>query len=188
MKSVVLGLLSASLLLFASAGLAVAQQQGTSGGPVLGDFFSDRALLVSGWSAEDLTKILDDFASKYKEALPNFRHVVLSDGKTLRVSLPNDLSPDLLSFLVNYVHYPEDFDLKHKKIVAVGVATLTQEFDAPSSELGKKAYIYIPSEDSEYDLVYLRVGDHTYSQSFTTMRWERVDAPRLSAATRALIP
>ena len=155
---------------------------------MLGDFFSDRALLVSGWTAEELAKILGDFESKYKGALPSFRREVLSVGKALRVSLPNDFPPDLLSFLVNYIHYPENFDLKNRKIAAVGMSTLTGEFEAPSDEIGKKAFIYIPSGDDEYDLVYVRVGEHTYSQSFTTMSWKRVDESRLSAATRALMP
>ena len=155
---------------------------------MLSDFFSDRALLVSGWSAEELGKILGDFESKYKDALPRFRRVVLSDGKTLRVSLPNDFPPDLLSFLVNYIHYPENWELKNRKIAAVGMATVTQDFDAPSAELGKKAFIYIPSGDNEYDLVYVRVGEHTYSQSFTNMSWKRVEESRLPSATRALMP
>ena len=188
MKAVVLRSLTASLLLYASLGLAVAQEQGTREGPVLGDFFSDRALLVNGWSPEELAKVLGDFESKYKDALPSFRREVFSDGKTLRVSLPNDFPPDLLSFLVNYIHYPEKFDPKKRKIAAVGMSTLTREFDAPSAELGKKAFIYIPSGDSEYDLVYMRVGEHTYAQSFTTMSWKRVEASRMSAATRALMP
>jgi hypothetical protein len=188
MKTVVLRLLTTCLVLYASLGLAVAHEQGTRDGPVLGDFFSDRALLVSGWSSEELAKILDDFESKYKDALPSFKRVVLSDGKTLRVSLPKDFPPDFLSFLVNYIHYPENFDIKSRKIAAVGMSTLTKEFDAPSAELGKKAFIYIPADDNEYDIVYVRVGKHTYSRSFTTMSWKRVEASRLSAATRALMP
>jgi hypothetical protein len=188
MKTVVLRLLTACLLLYASLGFAVAQEQGTREGPVVGDFFSDRALLVSGWSSEELAKILDDFESKYKDGLPSFRRVIISDGKTLRVSLPKDFPPDFLSFLVNYIHYSENIDLKNRNIAAVGMSTLTREFEAPSAELGKKAFIYIPLGDNEYDLVYVRVGEHTYSQSFTTMSWKRVEASRLSAATRALMP
>ena len=156
--------------------------------PVVADLFSDRTLLVSGWSTEDLERILTDFASKYEDLQTSFRHVVFVNGAVKKVSLPNDFAPDMLSFLVNYVNYPEGFDLKGRNIAAIGMAILTSGFHAPSSEVGKKAFFYVPSNDKDYDQVYVRVGSHTYAQSFTTMRWKQVTEPRLSASTMALVP
>lgn len=70
MKAVVLKLLMACLVLFASLGVAVAHEQGTKEGPELGDFFSDRALLVSGWSSEELAKIATRSVGEKLSPLP----------------------------------------------------------------------------------------------------------------------
>ena len=176
------------LVLLASASAAKAQTTKFEQGPTVADFFSDKALFVTGWSTDELEKILGDFASKYKDLFPHLKHVVFVSGGTHKVSLPADLPPDLLSFLVNYIHYPENFDLRGRTIAVVGIATLTRDFNAPAAEIGMKANFYIPSNDKDHDLVYIQVGAHTYEQSFTTMQWKRVAQPRMSKEAKALIP
>jgi hypothetical protein len=156
-------------------------------GPLLGDLFSDKALVVDGWSSEELEKILADFASKYKENVGTFRHVIFAKGATKRVSLPDDLAPDLLSYLVNYVHYPDNLELEGRNPVAIGIATVTRDFGAPPSEIGKKAYFYVPSKDKDFDVVYIKVGPHVYEQSFTSMEWKPMKDPRLSDSARTLM-
>src|SRR5581483_10559146 len=82
---------------------------------------NDKALIVYGWSIDELQKILSQFKANYK--IPNRKHLIRSEGDRLRVNFPEDLEPDLFSFLVNYVQYPEGFDLKGRSITSAGTAT-----------------------------------------------------------------
>jgi hypothetical protein len=50
------------------------------------------------------------------------------------------------------------------------------------------AWIYMPDNDHEYDLAYLRrASGQTYRISFTNMVWEPVADSRLPAGVRALL-
>ena len=63
----------------------------------------------------------------------------------------------------------------------VGTATLSKEFPVPDAALfGKKALFYVPANDRQYDVVYVRVGnDATFENSCGAKNWKRVDDPRL---------
>jgi hypothetical protein len=62
----------------------------------------------------------------------------------------------------------------------VGKALITPDFHPPSNSLvGQKAIFYIPSNDQKYDLVYVRVGDETFENSFAARRWKRVTDSRI---------
>jgi hypothetical protein len=83
---------------------------------------------------------------------------------------------------VNYLNYPKDYDLKTRSISVTGHATLTAAFHLPSKSLiGKNAVFYVPSADQDFDLVYIRVDNETYVNSFAGSRWKKVNNPRLPA-------
>lgn len=74
-------------------------------------------------------------------------------------------------FLVNYLHYPEDFDLARREIGATATVTLTERMGTPAGLTGRKATIYVPAGDTDYDLVYMRVEPASYFEiSFTNLR------------------
>jgi hypothetical protein len=129
-----------------------------------------------------LEKILRGFTRTYKDQLgPSwcFRMEPLSsDG--FRITFPNDIAPDSLSFLVNYLRYPEDLDLATHDVAVLGRVTLTPQFPLPRQDyIGQKARIYVPSNDQQYDLVYVAVGSDYFEQSFTKLRWKPVQDSRV---------
>lgn len=141
---------------------------------------NDKALIVYGWNSGEIRKILSDFAATYK--LHGFKYLIRTEDQPLRVVFPDDIEPDLFSFLVNYVQYPIGFDLKSRSIVSTGAVTLTPEFDLPSPALsGQRALFYVPTDDNEHDLVYVRVGELTYENSFAGQCWQRKEDPRIPA-------
>ncbi len=129
------------------------------------------------------------FSKSYRDQLePQFAfHTETMEGGAIRISFPNDIPPLQLSFLVNYLEYPTGFDLSSHSIAVLGRATLTDAYPIPRPELrGKKARIYVPSNDQEHDLVYIDVGSEFYEQSFTDGAWKRVQDGRVPDNVRAI--
>lgn len=149
---------------------------------------NDTTVYVRGWTRSELDQILSDFDGIYD--LPKPGDWTVTDGPhgDLVIAFPSDIQPKLLLFLVNYIQYPEKFDLKHRTIGVLCRVTLTSAFGLPAASLvGQKAMIYVPANDTEYDLVYARVeSGGAYKIPFTTLIWERVSDPRLPNSVQAL--
>jgi len=141
-----------------------------------------KEIVVRGWTNEELSGILTDFADAYNNDLgPNFDYEVQPhDNGSVRITFPHDIPPLQFSFLINYVQYPKNYDLKRRSISVVGKALITPDFHPPSKGMaGQNAIFYIPSNDQKNDLVYVRVGDETFENSFAARRWKRVTDSRI---------
>jgi hypothetical protein len=141
-----------------------------------------KEVIVSGWTSEELSSILAGFAEMYEGHLGHdFDYAVYPDDKgSTRIMFPHDIPATQFSFLVKYLQYPKNYDLKERSISVVGKATITQDFHPPGKNLvGQKAIFYIPSNDQDCDLVYVHVGDETFENSFAARRWKKVADSRL---------
>jgi len=147
---------------------------------------SDKRVVVRGWTNDELHNILKAFAKMYE--LPESFVTQEHTGDSVLLSFPNDIPSHLLFFLVNYLVYPHSYDLESRDIVVVGKATLTEAFNPPDSSLvGQEARIYVPDQDSDFDLVYLTVASgQSYEISFTNLRWKRVQEARMPSQVREL--
>jgi hypothetical protein len=97
-----------------------------------------------------------------------------------RITFPHDIPAVQFSYLINYLQYPKNYDLKARSISVVGKALLSPDFHPPSESLvGQKAVFYIPTNDQSYDLVYIRIGDETFENSFAARYWKRVKDSRI---------
>jgi hypothetical protein len=134
---------------------------------------NDTVVICRGWDELELTTILGDFARSYHGRLPSSQPFsVERERDQFRIHFPGDIAPPMLSFLVNYLQYPKNFDLTNRHIAAVGIVTLTKAFPIGSDGLvGKQARVYVPSDDQRYDEVYVAVGSQYFRQRFTDMRW-----------------
>ncbi len=142
----------------------------------------DKELLVSGWNETELKQIIGNFAQRYQDRLPgNFSTEVRpSDGGILRITFPAGIESRFFCWLVNYVRYPKDFDLKSRKILVAGKATIGSDFlPSDRSLIGKRITFYIPTDDKEYDVVFAKVDDQSYEFPFSSERWRPVQEPRL---------
>jgi hypothetical protein len=148
---------------------------------------NDKTLVVIGWSESELGDIIEDFSNQYQ--LPtSVKYLVRTEGEMLKVAFPEDIEPDLFVFLVNYVQYPKNLDAKNPPVTSVGTATLSSDFQLPSPALvGKHATFYIPADDKEYDLLYVRVSGDTYENEFGAKCWRAVKEARIPAAVLGLI-
>jgi hypothetical protein len=145
-------------------------------------------LSVRGWNHGELSRILSDFRGLYD--LPTRSDWTVADDLhgDLSIAFPGDIEPKLLLFLVNYIAYPKNFDLTHRAIGILCRVTLTSAFGVPDASLvGKKAMIYVPANDTEYDLVYAKVeSGEAYRIPFTTLIWEPVSDARMPISAKDL--
>jgi hypothetical protein len=145
---------------------------------------AQKEIIVSGWDDEELSGILSDFADTSDDSLPpNFDYQVQPcDKGATRITFPHDIPADIFLFLVNYIQYPKNYDLETRSISVVGKVVLTPDFYPPDKNLiGQKASFYVPSNDQDYDLVYVRVGGETFVNSFALRHWKKATDPRIPA-------
>ena len=137
------------------------------------DRANDKGIVVRGWTEDELRKLVADFCHMY-EVPPIFD--IVHEADALRLRFPGDIDPDLFLFVVNYIHYPKDFDLAGRNISAMATTTLSAAFDLPDEALvGRRATIYVPIGDKDYDVVYLRPDSGAvWAHSFSTRGWKRV--------------
>ena len=138
------------------------------------DSNNQTVVVVRGWGQVELQKIVEDFLSMYGISDSSSIAITPRDDHTLEVRFPRDIQPKLLLFLINYIQYPRGFDLSHRSIGVVAHAVLTPAFGPPDPTLvGKSAIIYVPANDTDYDVVYVRVeSGETYRVPFSEMKWE----------------
>jgi len=175
-----------ALALLFSYKAANAQRQ-RAASPFVADTDNKTSLSVKGWEQAELGKIVADFSKQYD--LPSTAMKIRTQSsKAAVMTFPNDIEPRLLFFLVNYVQYPNGFDLKGRSIAAVAHVILTPAFGVPDSMLiGKPAEIYVPAHDTEYDLVYAQVGSQkAYRIPFTNLIWQAAADARVPAAIGGL--
>jgi hypothetical protein len=94
---------------------------------------NDTQVFYSGCDEAEPAKVLKAFARVYKDELGGsgeFRTEKLGEEK-IRITFPQDVSPDSLSFLVNYLQYPEDLDLSTHQLAVLGRVSLSADFPLP---------------------------------------------------------
>lgn len=150
---------------------------------------SEFSVLVRGWRTDELRTILAQFDHKYELGPDTFVIDGEEDGNILKLNATKDIDAAELFYLVNYIMYPENFDLTHRTLSAIAVMKLSKETGLPQgAKAGQRAWIYIPYEDHDYDVAYVRLTDQqSYKVSFTKMGWEKVSDPRLPADVSNLI-
>jgi hypothetical protein len=118
---------------------------------------NDKVILVKGWSGTEIQKTISDFTETYKDDgyQPYTIEAQKKEENLFRLSFPKDIHPRLFTFLVNYLAYPFDLDLKNRSVIVGGKTTLSAEFDGlDSSFVGTRAVLYIPQDDQDHDVVY----------------------------------
>lgn len=156
--------------------------------PFIADPNNDKAITVSGWNEEELSKALDDFNGLDTSDPPPKIDIQKRFEKLFRLTFPEDTSVFDFVALVNYLNYPIDLGSPEREITVAGKTTLNSAFAGiPESFWGKRAILYVPQNDEDYDVVYLQTEASAFANSFNQEGgWRRVDDPRLSSQVKAL--
>jgi hypothetical protein len=177
-------------ILIAAAALAVLvifrmRQKGSTQDWMTADGFvadenNQTSVSVKGWSQPELDEILTYFLGSYELSGKMSVKVTAKSNGVLTIAFPSDIPPTILLYLVNYLKYPKDFDLTQRSIGVLGRVALTSVFNLPDPKLvGKRAEIYVPADDDQYDLVYAKTETGAaYKVPFTNLIWKAVDTAR----------
>lgn len=140
---------------------------------------SEKVVDVTGWSKSEIVQILAKFDRMYNLSSDSFR--IEGSDEHHQIGFPHDIEPRLYFFLINYLKYPNGFNLKGRNIGVVGRVKLDYSFGIPDSSLeGVDAIVYVPVNDRDYDVVYVRTkSGRNYRISFTDLIWRATDEPRL---------
>lgn len=149
---------------------------------------NDKLIVVSGWSEEELHGILDDFIEEDLQS-PSYQIDIAKRYEGIYgLTFPADIHPSLFLSLVNYLNYPVSFGLDGHSIAVVGKTTLNSDFEGVSQSLiGKRAILYVPDNDEDYDVVYLRAETGTILEtSFSRETWRQVTEARMGSEVKRL--
>jgi hypothetical protein len=157
--------------------------------PFTPDMENDKVILIQGWNEEELRDILDDFVEEDLSAFAAFRIEILKRFENcFALTFPEDIHPAEFVSLINYLAYPVNFGPAGRSIIVAGRATLNSDFDGlPKSVEGKKALLYLPANDEDYDVVYLQTeSEVSLAKSFNEGAWRQVKDARLPSAVKSL--
>ncbi len=157
--------------------------------PFTPDPNNDKTILIQGWNEDELRRILDDFVEQDLTAFAAFRIEIQKRFENSFVLVfPEDIHPAEFVSLINYLAYPIDLDATGRGILVAGKTTLNSDFDGlPKSLAGKKAILYIPDNDEDHDVVYLKTeSSMTLAKSFNEVAWQPVKDPRLPNTIESL--
>ena len=157
--------------------------------PFTPDPHNDKAIVIQGWNEDELRQILGDFLAEDLSAFAAFRIEIQKRlESSFRLTFPEDIHPVEFASLINYLAYPINLDPAGRSIILAGKTTLNSDFDGlPKSLEGKKALLYLPEDDEDYDVVFMQAESGvTFAKSLNEGVWRKVKDARLSNAVMSL--
>jgi hypothetical protein len=133
--------------------------------------------------------ILDDFVEEDLSAFAAFRIEIQKRlENSFALTFPEDLHPTEFASLIKYLAHPVNFDPAGRSIIVAGKTTLNSDFDGlPKSLEGKKALLYLPEDDADYDVVFMQTESGvTLAKSFNEGVWRKVKDARPSSVVMSL--
>jgi len=157
--------------------------------PFTPDPDNDKIIVVKGWNEDELPRILDDFIEADTSGVASYKiEVEKRDEDLYSLTFPQDIHAAVFGFLVNCLAYPTNFALAGRSIMVAGKTMLSSDFQGiPESLAEKKAIIYVPENDQDYDVIYLLVETGaTFANAFSEGVWREVKDARLSSEVKML--
>ena len=165
--------------------LAFKVMRGRTSGPVPAPDVARGLVLVMGWRDDELRTILRAFTQSYGLAESTIRRDgEAGEWKRLRIAR---FGSDHLFFLVNYLHYPREYDPAGRKIEAAALFDLPDGIGPAGATAGTRAKAYVPVQDDEFDVAHAALPDgRAFRVPFTNLRWQAVSDPRMSDRVAAI--
>ena len=120
---------------------------------------NDKAVLIENIKSEDLKNAIQKFCNIYNQetyrALPQL--TILSENK-FAVTFPFDTDFETYCYFVNYMYYPNG--IIYKPTIKAWTSTKQNDNWMNNEIVNKKVMLYIPTDDKDYDNVYLTTLDN----------------------------
>lgn len=120
---------------------------------------NDKLILIKNVNQEDVLKAIIKFCQLYNQesykALPVFYKI---NSTEFAICFPYDIDFDTFCYFINYLKYP--YDINYQADIKAWLTLIPNHARIKSKMADKKAIIYIPIDDNEYDNVYLTTSDN----------------------------
>lgn len=138
---------------------------------------NDKVIVVSGWTEEELERMISDFVRESFISTSFKVTRVPREGLTYQIVFPEDIPPKLFLSFVNYLNYPLNLVYNGRAINVIGKTTLSSAFDVPDQSLvGARAIVQVPDNDDEFDVVHIQIDSGpTYRWAFSESEWVPVN-------------
>jgi len=120
---------------------------------------NDKLVAIKGVSYSDVKKVLLGFCKMYNGERPQaFPRLTKLSENEFAITFPYDIDFDIYCYLINYLHYP--MELRWKPDVTGWVTPKAADTWVSEKIASKNCILFIPSDDSEHDNVYLTTYDN----------------------------
>lgn len=120
---------------------------------------NDKIVLVENIDLEDLKSAIQKFCNNYnQESLTALPLLTIISEKKFVVTFPYDTDFATYCYFVNYMYYPND--IIYKPTIKAWTSTKQNDDWMTNEIVNKKVMLYIPSDDKDYDNVFLTTSDN----------------------------
>jgi hypothetical protein len=120
---------------------------------------NDKLIFVKGISHADLKRVLTGFCNMYNkesfQAQP--RLTKLTEGE-FAITFPYDIDFEIFCYFINYIEYP--MELTWSPNLTAWTTTKNSDTWITERSANKKAMLFIPTDDTEHDNVYMTTQDN----------------------------
>jgi hypothetical protein len=140
---------------------------------------NDKIVIVNDISYTELQSVLTGFCNMYNKASYQAQpRLIKLTEREFAITFPFDIEFETFCYLINYVHYPIEFD---KSCNVTGwTTTKAGETWITEKSANKKVMLFIPSDDTEHDNVFMTTADNAGFKFGFAMGEEKqlLDRPR----------
>ena len=120
---------------------------------------NDKIVLIENVKSEDFKNALQKFCNTYNQensrVLPLL--TILGENKFV-VTFPYDTDFETYCYFINYMYYPNE--IIYKPTIKAWTSTSQNDNWMTNEIVNKKVMLFIPSDDKDYDNVYLTTSDN----------------------------
>jgi len=142
------------------------------------EIINDRIVIINGANYNDIKKALNQFCNTYnKENYQAIIRLTAISQNDFVLTFPYGIDFTTFCFLINYLYYPNEIFYK-ADIKGWTTTKSNDEFISPENS-HKYVMLYIPSDDKEYDNIYLTTEDNKgYKLGFAVGGLETLNIPK----------
>lgn len=120
---------------------------------------NDKLVLIKGVAHLDLKKVMAGFCNMYnKEKYQAQTRTIKLSEREFAVIFPYDMSFEIYCYFINYIKYP--MELKWSAEVTGWTTTKSDDKWVTEKSANKKVMLFISTDDTEYDNVYMTTSDN----------------------------
>jgi hypothetical protein len=123
------------------------------------DKMNDKLIIIKDISFSDLQTIITEFCKMYNnEFIQAQPRLIKLTEREFAITFPLNINFEIFCFFINYLQYPTGFD---KSFNVTGWATTkTSDSWITEKNANKKVMLFIPTDDTDYDNVYMTTIDN----------------------------